>query len=110
MKNKVYDALKWVNLVALPAGTVFYITVGNLWGFPATEPVVGTIAASEVLLGALLGISSTKYKKANEISEEGSVNIADSEDGASFLISFAGDPTEFQNGQKVLFTVNRSSV
>ena len=63
MSNKVYDVLKWIALIFLPAVSAFYFALSGIWGFPYGEEVVGTIAAVEVFLGALLQISSSNYKK-----------------------------------------------
>lgn len=61
--NKFYDVMKYVVTIALPAFTVFYSALAGIWGWPNAEAVVGTIAAVTVFLGALLNISSSKYKK-----------------------------------------------
>ena len=60
--DKVYQALKWAGLVALPALAVFYGTVAPLWGWPAPEAVVTTINALGVLMGACLGYSALTAK------------------------------------------------
>lgn len=64
MSNKVYNFLKYAALIALPAISTFYFVVGGIWGWPYGEQVVGTIAAVSTLLGALLGISTHQYNKA----------------------------------------------
>ena len=64
MNNKTYDILKWVALVLLPAFIALYSTVGEIWGIPYVIQVVSTLAAINTFLGAILGVSSTKYKKA----------------------------------------------
>lgn len=63
--SKLYDALKWVAMVLLPALAVFYYAVAVIWGFPEPEKVVATINAFDLLLGAILGISSAAYKKSD---------------------------------------------
>ena len=63
MNNKVYDVLKWVTLVALPAITALWLTLANIWGFPYAEAIGATLAAITTFLGALLGISSYNYNK-----------------------------------------------
>lgn len=68
MSNKVYNILKYVALIALPAISTFYFVVGGIWGWPYGEQVVGTIAAISTLLGALLGISTAQYNK-NQLSD-----------------------------------------
>ena len=63
LSNKVYDVLKWVVMVALPATEALWLTLGNIWGFPLVVEIGSTIAAVTVFLGALLGISNYNYKK-----------------------------------------------
>lgn len=63
MSNKVYDALKYITQIGLPALGTLYFALSNIWGFPYAEQVVGTISAIVTFLGVLLGISSAKYKK-----------------------------------------------
>lgn len=61
--NKVYDILKYVSLVVLPAIATLYLTLSNIWGLPYGTEIAATITAVDTLLGALLGISSQKYKE-----------------------------------------------
>ena len=63
LTNKVYDVLKWIALIAMPALATLYIALAGIWGFPFAEEVVGTITAVDVFLGTLLGISTYKYNK-----------------------------------------------
>ena len=63
LNNKVYDILKWVALIVLPAVALFYQTVAAIWGWPYVEQIPETIAAAELFIGALIGISSNTYKK-----------------------------------------------
>lgn len=63
MNNKVYDVLKFIALVVLPALGTLYFALSTIWGLPYGEQIVGTITAIDTFLGALLGISSAKYNK-----------------------------------------------
>lgn len=63
MSNKVYDILKWIALVVLPAIASFYLGLSNYWDIPYPEEIAGTITLVDALLGAILGISSIKYAK-----------------------------------------------
>lgn len=63
MSNKVYDILKWIVQIGLPAASTLYFTLASIWGFPNTEYVVGSIAAVETFLGVVLGISTVQYNK-----------------------------------------------
>lgn len=63
LKNKTYDALKWIALYLLPALGTLYFALSGIWGLPYGEQVVGTITAADTFLGVLLGISSATYNK-----------------------------------------------
>lgn len=68
--SKVYDALKWIALVALPAITTLWLALASIWGWPYAEAIGATLAAITAFLGALLGVSSVQYAKKLE-SEKG---------------------------------------
>lgn len=63
MNDKIYNILKYVAQVVLPALGTLYFALSAIWGLPYGEQVVGTITAVDAFLGALLGVSSKKYKK-----------------------------------------------
>lgn len=63
VSNRVYDVLKWVSLVALDAIGLFYKTIATIWALPLGDEVLATCTALSVFVGALIGISSTAYKK-----------------------------------------------
>lgn len=63
MNNSVYDVLKFIAQVVLPAVATLYFALAGIWGFPYGEEIVGTIAAIDTFLGVLLGISTHYYNK-----------------------------------------------
>ena len=63
LSNGTYDVLKWIAQILLPALGTLYFALSKLWGFPFATEVVGTIAALDTFLGAVLGISSINYNK-----------------------------------------------
>lgn len=67
MSNKVYDILKFVAQILLPAIGTLYFALAQIWNFPFAEEIVGTITAIDAFLGAILGISTMQYNKANEV-------------------------------------------
>jgi len=62
LPDKVYDVLKWVCLICLPALAVFYFTLSKIWGLPFGAEIPATINAIAVLIGALIGISQINIK------------------------------------------------
>lgn len=63
MTNKVYDVLKFIAQIFLPALGTLYFALAAIWHLPYGEEVVGTITALDAFLGAILGISSEVYKQ-----------------------------------------------
>lgn len=63
MNDKVYNILKYVALIVLPALGTFYSVIAGIWGLPYGEQITGTILAVDTLLGALIGVSSSSYNK-----------------------------------------------
>lgn len=63
MSNTVYDVLKWIAQILLPALGTLYAALATTWGLPYADQVVGTILAIDTFLGVLLGISTASYNK-----------------------------------------------
>ena len=61
--QKTYDVLKWTALILLPALAILYSSMSTVWSLPYSQEVTGTIAAIDVFLGVLLGVSSRGYNK-----------------------------------------------
>ena len=66
MSNKVYDVLKWIAQMLLPALGTLYFALAGIWGLPFGEEIVGTITAVDTFLGIILGISTINYNKKKE--------------------------------------------
>lgn len=67
LSNKAYDILKYIALIVLPALGTLYFALSKIWGLPYGEEIVGTITAVDTFLGALLGISTERYKRDQEL-------------------------------------------
>ena len=61
LSNKVYDTLKSLDLVWLPALTTFYVTIDSIFGWGYGDVVAKVSAALCTLIGSLLGLSSSTY-------------------------------------------------
>lgn len=69
MSNKMYDILKYIAQIVLPAIATLYFALAGIWGFPYGEEIVGTITAADTFLGVLLKISTDNYNKAKNQGE-----------------------------------------
>lgn len=63
MTDKVYNILKWIVQYILPALNTLILTLGSIWGWDATVPIAATVAAFDVFLGVIMGISASQYQK-----------------------------------------------
>lgn len=66
MSNKVYDVLKWITLVFLPAATTLVGVVLNTFNVGCTDIVLTIMTAITTFLGTVLGISNINYNKVNK--------------------------------------------
>lgn len=62
LPDKVYNVLKWIGLVALPAVATFVGTVGAAVEWGPTTIAVTVITAAGTLVGALLGVTTATAK------------------------------------------------
>lgn len=70
MSNNVYDILKYIAQIVLPALGTLYFALAKIWQFPYGAEVVGTISAVDAFLGALLKISTNQYNAAQQPPDE----------------------------------------
>lgn len=75
LNDKVYDILKWMAQLVLPAAATLYTAVAMIWVLPGIEPVVGTLMALSAFIGAILGVSNMQYNLAKTTS--GDVVLSD---------------------------------
>jgi len=67
LPNKVYDVLKWIACICIPAVVTFLgVVLGVLDVDPKTVNIIVTIiGAVGTLIGALIGVSTIAYNKEN---------------------------------------------
>lgn len=106
--NKVYDALKYVAQVVLPALGTLYFAVAQTWGLSHANEVVGTIVALDTFLGVVLHLSSNAYKS-TDANFDGTLDVTETEDKKSFLLNFETDPDELDQKKTVTLRVNKKT-
>ncbi len=70
LNNSTYDIIKWVVSIVLPALAVLVGTLGKVYGYEQTDLAVTTITAVTVFLGTIMQLSSSQYKKEDQIDAE----------------------------------------
>ena len=63
LPDKIYDILKWITMIVIPALATAYVGLAAVWGWPFADEIAKTAAVICTLLGALLGISTAQYNK-----------------------------------------------
>ena len=66
LPTKLYDILKCITLIVIPALATAYVGLSAIWGFPYADEIARTACVVCTLLGALLGISTAEYNKSKE--------------------------------------------
>lgn len=70
LSDKVYNVLKWVVLICIPALTSAYVGFDSLFNWGYGDIVAKASAIICTLIGALIGISTAEYNKNKPPEEE----------------------------------------
>lgn len=105
--GKLYEWLKYLAQIVLPALGTLYFTLAGIWQLGAADKVVGTIMAVDLFLGVLLGISQANYNKA--IANAGELEV-DNENQMKFVLDESKTNIDTLGEKKeVRFKVKRKS-
>lgn len=63
LPNRIYDCLKWLVLVCIPAATVLYTVLDKTFGWGYAETVMTISSAVCTFIGALIGVSTAEHNK-----------------------------------------------
>lgn len=84
LSNKVYDVIKWLITIGLPAVGALYFIIIKVWDFERIPGVNGIINTIIVTVGVYLRYSSKKYSK-KENASDGDLIVVTEENGGKFL-------------------------
>lgn len=105
LSDNTYSLGKKMVQIYIPAASSLYFGLGSIWGLPAVEQVVGTLAVVATFLGVCLGLSSNQYD-ASEAAYDGKVVVETDEIGKKmFSLELDGDPAEIEQKSAVSFKV-----
>ena len=57
LPSGVYDILKWLALIGLPAIGVFYSALAGIWNMPGANEVASTLQVVGLAIGTVIGVS-----------------------------------------------------
>lgn len=108
LSEKVYNVVKHLVQVILPACATAYFALAGIYGWDNAEQVVGTIAVITTFLGVCLGISTKAYNSSDK-PFDGDVVITQPVAGGNkvFDLQLNGDPNDLVDKDRVTFKVVR---
>lgn len=111
LSNKLYDFLKFLAQVLLPAAGTAYAGVAALWGWGAVTQVVGTIVAVDTFLGVVLAFLTQQYNK-SDAPYDGTIHVTEDPDSglkqAVMLLKNYQNPADVVNQDSVTFKVSNT--
>lgn len=63
LPDSVYQVLKWLTLIVIPACAALYVGLAGIWGFPYPDEIAKTASVICAFIGALIGVSQIGYNK-----------------------------------------------
>lgn len=105
--GKLYDRLKYIAQIALPALGTLYFALAGLWHLPSANEVVGTIVSVDTFLGVLLGISQSNY---NKQVTNGVMHLDETDGTKKWSLELNEDPTTLGDKKEARFRVEKGGV
>ena len=106
--NGVYNKLKFVVQILLPAFATLYFTLSEVWHFPNTSTVMATFTAIAAFLGVLLKMSTTTYNESDHPlgKFDGTIEVTPGEEGDTY--KWSADPVALENKHQVLLKIEHA--
>jgi Putative phage holin Dp-1 len=105
LSDAMYNKVKFLVQIVLPALSTLYFTLSAVWGLPGVEQVIGTLAALATFFGVLLGLSTKSYN-ASDAKYDGAIVLHQKEDGGKlYSLELNGDPADLDLKKEVAFKV-----
>lgn len=105
---KIYDFLKYIALVILPAVAALVLGLGVTLNWSSAPVVAGVVTLVDTFLGAILGKSSSNYKK-QDPNVFGDLIVMQDYDGTPTGMRFVGHEENpvLEEGSQVVLNVRR---
>lgn len=109
MNDHVYNGMRQVSQVWLPLVGALYFGLGQFWGFPKIEEVIGSITVLDTALGTAVLALRRQYNK-SDAGYGGDLNIREGEDSVQLELDVSKNPEALAKKDEVTFKVNREQV
>jgi len=104
----LYDVLKFLALVLLPALGTAYFALAGIWGLPSAQEVVGTIVVVDTFLGTILQISSVRWNNSDQ-KFDGVIGVTDIGGKLTYTLNLNDDPAVLKDMDEARFKVAPSA-
>lgn len=105
LSNRLYDILKGVAQIWLPAAGTAYLGLAQIWNLPSADQVIQSVVVVDTFLGVVLGLSTSKYNQSDD-RFDGSFNVIQDEDGGQYLKLADLDPAALNTKGELRFKIN----
>lgn len=103
--DHIYDILKYLAQVGLPALATLVFSLGPIWDLPNADEITKTIVAVNVFLGALLVLNQVRWNNSDE-KYDGTIDPAHANaQTSSEALSLKSEPNDLLGQKEVLLKV-----
>jgi len=105
LNDKVYNVLKHVAAIGLPAAAALYYALAQIWHFSHPGQIMATISAVNTFIGIVVGVSNIQYNNSDS-KYDGDLQVVDSSDKKkTFALAFNEDPQNLDQLDEVRLKV-----
>lgn len=106
--NSVYNKLKFVVQILLPALATLYFSLGEIWQLPNTSTIMATLTAIAGFLGVLLRMSTKTFNESDHPlgKFDGTIVVTPGEEGATY--KWSADPVALTEKDQVLLKIEHA--
>ena len=111
LSNRLYDVLKWVTMIGLPAIGTALLAISEIWNVEYGPEVAETINVIILMFGTMVGVSTAQYnrKKAMEKPEGGVLEVGtDGTDVTLHKLEIDMSPEEIASRDEVVFRIRKN--
>lgn len=111
LSNRLYDVLKWVTMIGLPAIGTALLAISEIWNVSYGSEVAETINVIILMLGTMVGVSTAQYnrKKTIEKPEGGVLEVGtDGTDVTLDKLEIDMSPEEIATRDEIVFRIRKN--
>lgn len=106
LSNQMYDALRFLAVIMLPALGSAYFALAGLWSLPKPDEVVGTIVIIDTLLGVVVRTARRSYENSPD-RFDGVITVSPDEDPDRSNLRVQLDPAAVADKDEVRVRVKK---